>query len=96
MLTTPFIQQLLVQHKAQLLQKYPLSKMAIFGSYARGEQRMDSDVDVLVEFNAPIGLRFIDLANDLETILQTKVDLVCNKDLRPQFLATIQPDLQYV
>ena len=49
--------------------------MAIFGSYARGEQRMDSDVDVLVEFNAPIGMRFIDLANDLETILQTKVDL---------------------
>ena len=96
MLTTSAIQQLLQQNKAQLLQKYSLTKMAIFGSYARGEQHMDSDVDLLVEFNQPIGIRFIDLATDLETILQTKVDLVCNKDLRPQFLATIQPDLQYV
>ncbi|MEY2828905.1 MAG: hypothetical protein RIQ33_763 [Bacteroidota bacterium] len=96
MLTTQHLQQLLTQHKAQLLQKYPLTKMAIFGSYARGEQHMNSDIDLLVEFNQPIGIRFIDLATDLEKILQKKVDLVCNKDLRPQFLATIQPDLQYV
>ncbi len=96
MLTAQAIQQLLAEHKTQLLQKYPLTKMAIFGSYARGEQRMNSDVDVLVEFNQPIGIRFIDLATDLENILQTKVDLVCNKDLRPQFFATIQPDLRYV
>ena len=90
------IRQLLAQNKTRLLQKYPLTKIAFFGSYARGEQRADSDVDVLVEFNQPSGLRFIDLAIDLEAILQTKVDLVCNKDLRPQFLATILPDLQYV
>lgn len=79
-----------------LEQKYALSNIAIFGSYARGEQNIDSDIDVLVEFNKPIGIKFIDLAIDLENLLNTKVDLICNKDLQPRFLHSIQSDLKYV
>jgi len=90
------IEQILKQHKSMLEQKYALSNIAIFGSYARGEQHMDSDIDMLVEFSKPIGIRFIDLATDLEKLLNTKVDLICNKDLQPRFLNSIQSDLKYV
>lgn len=90
------IEQILKQHKSMLEQKYSLSNIAIFGSYARGEQHIDSDIDMLVEFNKPIGIRFIDLATDLEKLLNTKVDLICNKDLQPRFLNSIQSDLRYV
>jgi uncharacterized protein len=96
MLTTSQIQQTLKANLPMLTQKYPLSKMAIFGSYARNEQTENSDVDVLVEFHQPIGIRFIDLADELEIILKKKVDLICGKDLNPKFLKKISEDLKYV
>jgi len=54
--------EILKKHKSELVDKYGLSQLAIFGSYARRQQRENSDVDILVEFNRPIGLEFIDLA----------------------------------
>ena len=70
--------------------------MAIFGSYSRGEQSQSSDVDIMVEFDKPIGLRFVDLAEDLESLLSTKVDLVSRKAIKPRLLRIIEPDFIYV
>ncbi len=49
--------------------RYPLQRLALFGSWARGEAREDSDVDVMVEVDPSIGLRFVDLGDELERAL---------------------------
>ena len=88
--------EILQKHKSELVDKYGLSQLAIFGSYARRQQRENSDVDILVKFNRPIGLEFIDLAEELEQILQIKVDLVSKKGIKKKYLKSIETELAYV
>ena len=78
------------------MEKYGLSILAVFGSYGRGQQNHNSDVDILVDFKKPIGVEFIDLADELENILKLKVDLVSKNGLKPQYFETIEKDLNYV
>jgi predicted nucleotidyltransferase len=87
---------ILKKHKSELVDKYGLSQLAIFGSYARRQQRENSDVDILVEFNRPIGLEFIDLAEELEQILQIKGDLVSKKGIKIKYFKSIETELAYV
>ena len=70
--------------------------MAIFGSYSREENTEDSDLDILVEFNDKIGIRFIDLADEIEEIVGLKVDLVSRNGIKDRYLKTIDPDIIYV
>jgi len=90
------IKNILLSHKQRLSSKYGLSNLAIFGSYARNQQTEESDLDILVEFNRPIGLEFIDLADELEQILKLKVDLVSKKGLKDHHLKSIEKELEYV
>ncbi len=90
------IRKILTDHKEKLAQKYGLSSLAIFGSFARNEQTANSDVDILVEFNKPIGIEFIDLAEELEEILKIKVDLVSKNGVKKNYLEVITKDLSYV
>jgi len=74
----------LKRHKADL-DRMGVSHLAIFGSFARGEERPDSDVDILVDFNVPISIfKFLDVKERLETLLGRPVDLVTRDALRPQ------------
>lgn len=78
------IKRTLLQHKAELRDKFKVKNIGVFGSYVRGEQKRKSDVDVLVEFEEPIGLfEFIDLEMYLSDLLGVKVDLVSKKALKP-------------
>lgn len=70
--------------------------MAIFGSYSRREQNDSSDLDILVEFSDKIGIRFVDLAEDLEKIVGFKVDLISKKGVKEKYLKVIDSDLIYV
>ena len=70
--------------------------MAIFGSYSREENTEDSDLDILVEFNDKIGIRFVDLADEIEEIVGLKVDLVSRNGIKNRYLKAIDPDLIYV
>ncbi len=83
-------------HKKRLFKEYPIKSMAIFGSYSRSEQDNNSDLDILVEFSDKIGIRFIDLAEDLEAIIGLKVDLVSKKGVKEKYLKSIDSDLIYV
>ena len=91
-----FIKDTLEQHKKRLMDKYGLCLLAIFGSYARNEQLEHSDVDILVDFIKPIGLEFVDLAEELEQILRIRVDLVSKKGVKDQYLISIEKELVYV
>lgn len=86
----------LQNHKQQLFYVYPIKSMAIFGSYARKEQTENSDLDILVEFNDKIGIRFIDLAEELEKIVGFKVDLVSKNGVKEKYLQRIKSELIYV
>ncbi|MFT4203346.1 MAG: nucleotidyltransferase family protein [Chitinophagaceae bacterium] len=89
-------QQILCSALPSLRQKYPIASLAIFGSYASGNATENSDIDVLVSFNGPIGIEFIDLADELEIITGKKVDLVSREGLKPRQIAYIEKNLQYV
>lgn len=87
---------LLQSAKSMLEQKYGVKALALFGSYSRNEATADSDVDVLVDFSKPIGLAFVDLADELEQLLQTRVDLVSRNGIKPQYFQSIESELIYV
>lgn len=70
--------------------------MALFGSYATGTATEASDVDILVEFNRPVGFEFIDLSIELEILLQKPVDLVTRQAIKPRLLPYVTRQLHYV
>lgn len=94
--STQEIEKKLSEIKDRLKLRYPISSLALFGSYARNEQTETSDIDILVEFNGKIGSKFIDLANEIEQYLGHKVDLVSKNGVKERYLKVIQPDLKYV
>jgi predicted nucleotidyltransferase len=96
MKTLQDIKDKLSNHKNRLFADYPIKSIAIFGSYSRSEQNDISDLDIIVEFSDKIGIRFVDLAEDLENIVGTKVDLVSRKGIKEKYLKSIDSDLVYV
>ena len=79
------IKKKLADHKPALAKKYGIREIGIFGSYARGEQKQTSDVDILVDFTESISLLdFIHLENELSDLLGVKVDLVMKTALKPR------------
>jgi len=80
------------QH-ATLSGSYPIQRLALFGSWARGDAREDSDVDILVEVDPSIGLRFVDLGDQLEKALGRRVDLVSRRAIKPAYWKQIEAEL---
>ena len=93
MLTREEILLTLREQRALLSRRYPIQRLALFGSWARGEAREDSDVDVLVEVDPAIGLRFVELGDELERALGRRVDLVSRRAIKPSLWQQIEPEL---
>ncbi len=96
MITKEEILRTLAQDKPELQKQFKVSKMALFGSYSRGDQRPDSDVDILVEVDPSIGLNFVTLAERIEKLLGVAVDLVSTRALSPKAMKLIETELVYV
>lgn len=90
------IKAVLQKNKFYLINKYQLKSIALFGSITRNEATENSDIDILVEFEKPIGLEFVLLADELEAILKMKVDLVTPNAIKPKMFEIIKQDLLYV
>jgi predicted nucleotidyltransferase len=90
------IQDKLRHVKPDLSEKYHVSSIGLFGSIVRTDFRPDSDIDIVVDFNQPIGIEFIDLADELEELLQRKVDLVSKAGIKPQYYKEIEHEILYV
>ena len=75
----------------ELCRRHGISRLALFGSAAREELGPDSDVDLLVEFvpGRRVGLRFITVQEELQTLLGRKVDLNTPAFLSPHFRARV-------
>ena len=66
----------------KILKKYGIVKAGIFGSYARGEQKKNSDVDILIEFNESL-LKLVKLEREIAEDLKVKVDIITYKGINP-------------
>ena len=95
MLSKSEIISLLQKHLPGLQEKYPLKTIALFGSYARGEQRTNSDIDLLVEFTEPVGMEIVDLVLELEEILDQPVDVVTYNAIKNRLFHRIKDELTY-
>ena len=90
------ILNLLSQNKHQLENRFKVHRMALFGSYARGDQHSDSDVDILVDIDPSVGLEFVTLAEQIEKLVGISVELVSMRAVKPNKFKYIQQDLIYV
>lgn len=89
--------EMLKKHEAAIKQKYGVKKLGFFGSFARGEERKDSDIDVLVEFKDGFETfdNYMELKFFLEELFERKVDLVTVEALRPQLKEDILKQVSY-
>ncbi|MBI2305470.1 MAG: nucleotidyltransferase family protein [Chloroflexi bacterium] len=76
MLTRDKIVQVLQREQDYLAAEFGVCKVGLFGSYAKGQADETSDIDILVEFERPIGFRFLEFVDYLEAVLGRKVDVL--------------------
>jgi hypothetical protein len=74
--------------------EYGIMKIGLFGSYARDSSCETSDVDIVVEFQKPIGFKFVELAEYLENLLGRKVDVLTPAGIQGIRVAHIAADIE--
>jgi uncharacterized protein len=83
MRTLPEIREILSLQKEFIRQKYRITELSVFGSYARGEQNESSDIDILVDYEiAPTLIMLVELRDYLSQIFGLKVDIVTRNGLK--------------
>ena len=92
------LKQAMIQTLSDYFKTQPVLKAWLFGSFARDEETPLSDVDIIVLLDhfQPIGLRFFSMWNDLERLLDSKVDLVEDGELLPFAAETANRDKQLI
>jgi len=97
MKTIDEVERTLRQRKGELRVKYGVTEIGVFGSYVRGKQGENSDIDILVSLERPISLlTFAEMGHYLEDVLGIRVDLVLKKTLKPYIGRHILEEVQYV
>lgn len=83
--------------KPDMVARYGVQRLGLFGSYVREQQRKRSDIDILVSFSREIDLfDFVELQEYLEARLHAKVDLVMESALKPAIGRRILAEVEYV
>jgi hypothetical protein len=93
MKTKEEVLRILQQQKPELARRYGVKRLALFGSYARDDQREESDVDILVEVDPTIGLNFVELAERIEGALGLRAEVVSRRAIKPRYWEEIKEDL---
>jgi predicted nucleotidyltransferase len=97
MKTRDEIVQVLASQKPWLLETYQLSKLGIFGSYAREQQTETSDLDILVDYVQPPTLwRLVELRDYLSQLVTLKVDVVTANGLKPRLRDRVLAEVIYL
>ncbi len=91
------IKSVIKQNKEDLKQQFGVSEIGIFGSYVTGSQKEDSDLDILIQFEKPIGfVRFMRLERRLTELAGVRVEMVTKKALKPYIGQRILREVIYV
>jgi predicted nucleotidyltransferase len=97
MKTIAEMKEILQAQKPYLAERYGVTEIGVFGSYVRGEQRPESDLDILIELEDPprislLGL--VNLENYLSDLLGVKVQVAIKGDLKPRLSAYILEEVE--
>lgn len=92
------IKGILAENREELQKRYKVAQIGVFGSYARGDQKKRSDIDILVEFERGHKTfdNYMELKFFLEGILHLKVDLVLKNAIREEIKENILSEATYV
>jgi hypothetical protein len=94
MLTTDNIKEILRKQYPYLVSEYGVKKIGLFGSYAKGKQTEKSDIDIIAEFERPIGLKFMEFTEYLEKILGRKTDVLTPEGVKSIIIKRIADDIE--
>lgn len=90
------IEEILKKNRIYLQKHFFVERIGMFGSYIRGDQTAESDIDLIVEFNGPVGWKFFTLKEFLEKKLGKRVDLGTIDALRDEMRDEILTDVIYL
>jgi uncharacterized protein len=97
MKTLDEIKQILSERKSWLCETYQITELGIFGSYARGEQTQDSDVDILIDYEqAPTLFKLVNLRDYLKDLTGLSVDIVTKNGLKPGIRDQVLSEVIYL
>ena len=96
MLTKSEILEKLRELKPILYEEYAVKEIGVFGSFITDEANTDSDIDILVELDKPIGWKYFTLEMYLEKIFGRKIDLVTKNAVKEQIREGILNQVNYV
>lgn len=90
------IKSLLTELKPELMNRYHVRTIGLFGSIVRNDFSSQSDIDIIVDFTRPVGVEFIDLGDFIENKIKRKVDLVSKNGIREKYYKAIEREIVYV
>ena len=97
MLSKEEILKILEQLKEEMVDKYKIERIGLFGSFIKGDQKENSDIDILVEFGKEADLfDFLGLSLFLEEALKQKVDVVSKASLREELRESVLKEVAYL
>jgi len=96
MITKADILSRLKELKPELYKDFSVKEIGLFGSYSDNSYTEDSDIDILVELEKPIGWKFFSLELYLEKVFGRKIDLVTKNALKEQIKSEILKQVDYV
>ncbi len=82
------------QQYPHLISEYGIKRIGLFGSYARNAQTDDSDIDIIAEFDKPIGLKFVEFTEYLENFLGKKTDVLTPDGVKGITVKRVAEDIQ--
>lgn len=85
----------ILRRNRDLLKKYRVKKIGLFGSHIKNQAASDSDIDLIVDFEEKTFDNYIELSFALENIFKRKVDLLTEKGISPYILPYIQNEVQW-
>lgn len=91
------IRLILENHKDEIIEKFKVKEIGVFGSYAKNLQNKGSDLDILVDYSEPVSFfQFLELEEYLENLFHMKVDLVSKKALKTKIGEQILREIAYI
>jgi uncharacterized protein len=91
------IKLILEDHKDEIIKKFKVKEIGVFGSYVKNQQNKGSDLDILVDYSEPVSFfQFLELEEYLENLFHLKVDLVSKKALKPKIGEQILREIAYI
>ena len=91
------IRRILSAQKQSLCEKYQITELGVFGSYARGEQTEDSDIDIVVDYEtAPTLIMLVELRDYLSQLFDLRVDVVTKNGLKSRIRDRVLDEVIYI